>query len=144
MPKKILCATDGTEVSHKAEAFAAKIARLVGAELTFVHVSEVNPSELTPVATSWETIIPEEVAAREHNVLQHAEEVARLHGYSSGRYLTVRSRDVAKAVVALAEKEGFEHIVAGSNGREGIPRFLLGSVAAAIIQKAHCPVTVVR
>lgn len=141
---KILCATDGADVSRKAEAFAAKMAKVFGFEVTFIYVSPVNPSELTSVAASWETMIPEEVVAREHDVLQHAEQVARLQGCQTCRYVTMRSRDVAGAIVALAEKEGFEHIITGSNARTGIPRFLLGSVAAGIIQKAHCPVTVVR
>jgi nucleotide-binding universal stress UspA family protein len=56
----------------------------------------------------------------------------------------LHSRDTAAAIVDYAETHGIDHIVTGSSGRVGIPRFVLGSVAGEIIHRAHCPVTVVR
>ena len=47
-------------------------------------------------------------------------------------------------IVSLAEEEGAGLIVMGSRGQGGIQRALMGSVSAAVVQHAHCPVLVVR
>ena len=52
--------------------------------------------------------------------------------------------DIAEAIVTYAEKNHYHHIIAGSVGRTGIARHVVGSVAADIITRAHCPVTIVR
>ncbi|MEH6358011.1 MAG: universal stress protein [Pseudomonadales bacterium] len=141
--KKILCTTDETEVSRKAEAFAAQMAKGVGAELHYVHVSKVTSDDLkTP--GHLDVVIIEEVDARNHLTLQKATESAKANGISNATFLTLNGRDVAKAVIEYAEKNGCDHIVTGSNGRVGIPRLVMGSVSGDIIHKAHCPVTVIR
>jgi nucleotide-binding universal stress UspA family protein len=46
-------------------------------------------------------------------------------------------------VIADASKD-FELVVVGSHGREGLDRFLLGSVSHAIVHHVACPVLVIR
>ena len=139
---KILCATDETEASRKAEKFAVRLAKALSAELCYLYVSPVTKDDLSR-HTSTDVTILKVIEAREHSVLAHAEQAARDQGYQA-RCAMVRSHRLAKAIVAYAEKEGFDHIVTGSSGYTGIPRFVLGSTASDIIQRAHCPVTVVR
>jgi len=140
---KILCTTDETEVSRKAEVFAADLARSTGAELHYVHVSPVTSDDLkTP--GQFDTIILEEVEARDHEVLKHAQGVAAEKGLTGAVCLTLHSHKVADAVIEYAEANDCDHIVTGSNGRVGVPRLVMGSVSGDIIHKAHCPVTVVR
>ena len=139
---KILCATDETEASRKADKFAAQLAKALNAELCYVYVSPVTKDDLSR-HTSTDVTILEVIEAREHSVLAQAEQTARDQGYKA-RYTLLRGHRLAKTVVAYAEKEGFDHIVTGSTGYTGIPRFVLGSTAGDIIHKAHCPVTVVR
>jgi len=38
----------------------------------------------------------------------------------------------------------FDLVVVGSHGREGLDRFLLGSVSHAIVHHVDCPVLVIR
>jgi nucleotide-binding universal stress UspA family protein len=141
--KKILCTTDETEVSRKAEGFACEMAKALGAELHFVHVSPVTPNDLkTP--GNFDAVILEEVDARNHEVLKKASETAKHCGISDAIFLTLSGHDTAKVVVNYAETEGCDMIVTGSNGRVGVPRLIIGSVSSSIIHKAHCPVTVVR
>lgn len=48
------------------------------------------------------------------------------------------------AILQEAEDWGADYIVLGSHGRKGLQKFLLGSVAEAILGYASCPVEVVR
>lgn len=141
--RKILCTTDETEVSRKAGVFAAQLAKSVGAQLHYVHVSPVTSDDLkTP--GQFDTVILEKVEARDHDVLKHATAVAAENDIADAVCLTLHSHDVAKAVIEYAEANACDHIVTGSNGRVGVPRLVMGSVSGDIIHKAHCPVTVVR
>lgn len=141
--RKILCATDKTEVSRKGEMFAVEIAKALQAELGFIYVTPMTESERSgPHGPS--TVILEAIEARQFEVLAHAEKVAQDSGIPNVRCVAVRSLDISRAIVEHAESEGYDHIVTGSTGRVGIPRFFLGSVANNIIHHAHCPVTVVR
>ncbi len=50
----------------------------------------------------------------------------------------------AEVIVAEAQAEQADLIVAGTRGRSGIGHLLLGSVAEAVIRKAPCPVLAVQ
>jgi len=53
-------------------------------------------------------------------------------------------KEIAKTIVDYAEKNSYHHIIMGTAGLTGAKRFLIGSVAADVVNLAHCPVTVVR
>lgn len=57
------------------------------------------------------------------------------------RIMQGRARD---AILQEAEDWEADYIVLGSHGRTGIQKFLLGSVAEALLGHASCPVEVVR
>ena len=50
----------------------------------------------------------------------------------------------ARTIVDYAEQEDVDAVVVGSNGREGISRILLGSVAETVVRRSPVLVTVVR
>jgi nucleotide-binding universal stress UspA family protein len=52
--------------------------------------------------------------------------------------------DPAGEIVRIATEEQVEMIVLGTHGRTGMVRFLMGSVAEAIVRRAPCPVLVYR
>lgn len=56
----------------------------------------------------------------------------------------VREGDPRSAIVDEAGEWGADLIVVGSHGRTGVKRWLLGSVAGAIVSHAPCSVEVVR
>ena len=60
------------------------------------------------------------------------------------RTYTTASFAMDEAIVGYAERNGYHHIIVGSEGRTGAKRMLLGSVAEDVVTRAHCPVTVVR
>jgi nucleotide-binding universal stress UspA family protein len=49
-----------------------------------------------------------------------------------------------QAIISYAKEWGADLIMVGSHGRGAMSRFLLGSVAQAVLRGAHCPVEVVR
>ena len=50
----------------------------------------------------------------------------------------------ARTIVRYADDHDVDGIVIGSHGRDGIARYLLGSVAETVVRRAGVPVTVVR
>ena len=49
----------------------------------------------------------------------------------------------ADAILEYADERGVDQIVMGSEGRSGVSRMLLGSIAEAVTRRATVPVTVV-
>lgn len=47
-------------------------------------------------------------------------------------------------VLALADDVQADLVVIGTHGRTGLERLLVGSVASAVLERAHCPVLVTR
>jgi nucleotide-binding universal stress UspA family protein len=50
----------------------------------------------------------------------------------------------ARAIVEFCDENDVDGVVIGSHGREGLARFLLGSVAETVVRRSGVPVTVVR
>ncbi len=99
----------------------------------------------TPADTNagWDATTLDEAAAAKHGVLGLSQKAAKEQGLQAG-YTVLKSFKIVSAIINYADKEGYNHIICGTTGRSGIPRFLIGSVASGILHKAHCPVTVVR
>jgi len=142
--EKVLCATDHSKASQKAEVFAANLARKVGAELIYVYVSHITEKDMEPKASRSSITILKDVALKEHEVLAHAREVANDAGIPNANSVLLRSHKIASKIVEYAEQEKVDHIVVGTAGSRGLKRLTLGSVADKIIAKVDCPVTVIR
>ncbi|GAB6879938.1 universal stress protein [Halorubrum gandharaense] len=145
MTKRILVPVDGSEWSEEALTFAAE--EWPDAELTLLHV--INPAEST---TGAEGGFPGAVeqwyeAARERgkNLLSGA--AGRVGRDVETRLEVGRPAPTILAVAAGDQDEGdepFDHIVLGSQGRTGLSRVVLGSVAESVVRKSEIPATVVR
>lgn len=57
---------------------------------------------------------------------------------------TLEVGEPARTIVRYADGHGIDGIVIGSHGRDGLARYLLGSVAETVVRRAGVPVTVVR
>ena len=58
--------------------------------------------------------------------------------------VTVYAGDVAGSILQAAEQFQPDLIVLATHGRVGLAHFVLGSVAEAVVRRAHCPVLTVR
>lgn len=80
---------------------------------------------------------------RETAVRKHADTFLADHGYE-GVTFDVRVGQPGHEICTYAKKTDSDLIVISSHGYHGIKRFLLGSVAEAVIRHAEVPVLVLR
>jgi nucleotide-binding universal stress UspA family protein len=119
---EVLFATDYSDASRAAGRLAADLARRFGARLHVVHavppVTDPGPPErLAEVVAALGTgldVVPAVVFGRP-----------------------------AREIVAYASRHGIDMIVVGTHGRRGVSRAVLGSVSAAVVRRARCPVLTV-
>lgn len=139
---RILLATDGSPSAASATHEAVELARATSWPLTIVTVWHLPVTgfayePLVAVPEVEETV--RESAAR---ALDAAATVARAAGLEPE---TVLADGVpADEICALAEHRGVALIVIGSHGWGPVRRLLFGSVSAAVLHHAPCPVLVVR
>ncbi|AGB36921.1 universal stress protein [Natronococcus occultus] len=56
----------------------------------------------------------------------------------------IEAGNPAQTIIRYAETNDVSQIVIGSHGKQGIARFLLGSVSETVVRRSPVPVTVVR
>ncbi|HVX35115.1 MAG TPA: universal stress protein [Hyphomicrobium sp.] len=137
MVHKILCAVDGTTHSDKAVQFAAELANKLGSKLTIASVNVMIGG-----ARTGAMYIKDDKEVQE--ALDTAAKKAAAAGVKNVDTAYLRSREAAAGVVAYAEQEDCDIIVAGTGDKHGLSRLVLGSVAADIAGRAHCTVIVAR
>ncbi|HEV8390402.1 MAG TPA: universal stress protein [Dongiaceae bacterium] len=139
--ERLLCATDGSPPSEKAVAYTATLAEELGRPLTFLLVAD-GALETAPEVWDEKRVKAEDLPPDKE--LLAALKTALQHKLLSVRLVRAYGSDPAEAIVSYAERNGYRHIIVGSEGRTGAKRMLLGSVAEDVVTRAHCPVTVVR
>ena len=134
--RRILCPIDlFAERSADAVAFASRITEQNGAELYLLNVCSTL---MTPPGSS-----SKEVCAIEDSARCRLDEFAKKHLHGVRYTVMVTTGDFAERILAVQEGLEAELIVMGTHGRQGMPRFFLGSVAEQVIRAAHCPVLTV-
>lgn len=131
--KKILFPTDFSHLSDAAMEEATSLARDRGAKLIIVHVEE-PPAAYGGGEMYYGLPDPDDQALREMlaAVKPTDENIQYEHRLLTG--------DPASEVVRLAEEENVDLIIMATHGRTGLMRFLMGSVAEAIVRRSPCPV----
>jgi nucleotide-binding universal stress UspA family protein len=141
--ERILVATDFSAASERAWAVAQQLAGPLGAELILFHVVIEAP------------LFSEGPFTMEHarSVFSKAREWANttLGEWTAAATASgLRARSIVgtgaphKEIIATAGLEHANLIVMGTQGRGGLDRALLGSVAERVLRLAPCPVLTVR
>lgn len=138
--KKIMVATDGSELVKKAVDTAVEISRLSGAKLYAVYV--VVPATHSPRDFGWEKAAMEHFRKEGESATRYVENIAKPAGVKVESVLL--EGHPADRIVEFAEQQGIEMIVMGTLGKTGLDRFLLGSVAENVVRHSKTPVMVVR
>ena len=148
MYKRILIATDGSELSEKGLAKGLELAQGLDAEVDIVTVSEPWAVGMYD-AMGWSVGYmnsPEYKADREENaqkILQPALAMAQAQQVRANG-VHVLDRYAADGVIDVAEERASELIVMTSHGRRGVTRVLLGSQTAEVLARSSIPVLVIR
>lgn len=147
MYKRILVATDGSELSSKAVQSAIALAGLSGAALVALKVVPRYPRAYMegslPVDTQNIKKIEAQWAASAQAEVDAVRAEASAQGVSA-KAVVAKSDLVAEALIAAAKKHKCDLIVMASHGRKGIKRLLLGSETQHVLTHSHIPVLVLR
>jgi nucleotide-binding universal stress UspA family protein len=141
---RVLLALDGSVASDVASQAVEAIAWPAATTIEVVGVVEPL-AQLTPpvVLTTPDDVSVDERAARElDGVLQAAVASISETGVAARRRLGVGRP--ATLIVELASELRAELVIVGSRGRGPLASMLLGSVSAEVVDRAPCPVLVVR
>jgi Universal stress protein UspA and related nucleotide-binding proteins len=142
-PRRILAATDFSDVSTNAMRFAVAIAQKFQSRISVIYAEPfLPPLEVMqgPVDFYFENI-PEMKQALERRLLDYAD--THIAGVA-GTETDVVIDSPAGAIVSSAEKLDADLIVMGTHGRSGLRRALLGSVAESVVHETNRPVLTVR
>jgi nucleotide-binding universal stress UspA family protein len=137
----IFVPVDFSPSSLNALNFAVSLARRLGASIVLVHVLD-----LIYVSGRLDSRRLRSLRAEAH---EDAERLLaglakrRVRPHVPVRHHLLKGTPSAK-IVEMASRNGADLIVMGSEGRGGMKRFLVGSVAERVIHQAHCPVLFVR
>ncbi len=136
--KMILCPIDFDENSEMALDKAVEIARHFDSGLILVHVLPLvlTLGEVPPPAALYED--------RAKAARAKLAEIANKKLAGLKNELHVYTGDVIGSILHAQNKHQCDLLVMATHGRSGLARMFLGSVAAAIVRKASCPVLTVR
>ena len=147
MYKRILVATDGSNLSKKAVGHAIALAKLCDAELVGLSVVARYPMSYFEGGIA---LAPEEVSRIEsqwmesgQSIVNAVKTVAAAKGVFA-KVVVSKSDLVAEAIIAAAKKHKCDLIVMASHGRKGIKRQLLGSETQHVLTHSTTPVLVLR
>jgi nucleotide-binding universal stress UspA family protein len=140
MIKRIMLATDGSAAAERAAATAASLARRYAAELIVVHAYLRVPSsqeEPRDAFVLYETY--DEALALVQNVAARMRElgVADVH-------TDIKDGPSAEVILHFATVYRPDLLVIGARGRGVWQGLALGSVSMALVERAACPVLVVK
>lgn len=135
MYERVLVPTDGSVGTAHVALQAIDLARQYGATLHVLHVID------DPGLVSGEGAV-DECRERGEQAVRRVEQIARVHDADATTEL--REGDPAETILAYADEIGADLIVAGTHGRSGVRRRVIGSVAERLVRHADCPVMTVR
>jgi nucleotide-binding universal stress UspA family protein len=137
MYERVLVPTDGSEGSANAAMRAIDLAQQYGAAIHVLHVVDSSGSSLVGDIRSGP-----DPAERGERAIEKIETMAEAHGIEVT--VGLREGDPADEILTYAEEIEADIIVAGTHGRSGIERRLIGSVAERLVRHANCPVLTVQ
>ncbi|EGW37742.1 universal stress protein [Desulfosporosinus sp. OT] len=142
MFKKILVPTDASEYSRRALKAAVELAQSIQAEVVLLHVS------YTPQAY-WGYTISYGITVTQEQLDQNGELAleATLTGIDCEQVVInkrVESGHPVTVIIEQIKKDDIDLIVMGSHGYGAITGSVLGSVSQRVLQRASCPVLIIK
>lgn len=145
---KTIVAIDESKFSEAAVELIARQQRPENAQLVLIHVVEpftfYFPPEITAEYASAPQIegLHKDRLEKGKGLLAAAADKLRKAGFAVETQLS--EGDVRSAIIDSATEKKADLIVVGSHGRQGLDRFLMGSVSEFVARHAPCSVEIVR
>ncbi|WP_374401351.1 universal stress protein [Niveibacterium sp.] len=140
---KILLATDGSAASLAAVDALLRAVKFFAAPPAIVLVTVHNPVPMTFATRHVETSALDRYYSDEGRIAM-APAASRLRAAGLSFEEQVLIGHPAETIVAFAVDRGCDWIWLGARGHSVLEKVLIGSVAARVVQLAHCPVMVAR
>ena len=146
--KKILIATDGSELANRAVAHGLKLAKELKVPVVVVTVTPMWSALEIAHGARLSTLNPveryqESAAFWAQKILNEADEQAKAAGVNF-ELIHLPDSAPAEGIIATAEKQGCDLIVMASHGRRGLGRLVLGSQANEVLAYSKVPTLIVR
>lgn len=144
MFKKLLVATDGSELSISAALRAIPLAKMAGAGMTVIFVQDTYP--YAGIGEANVIGLQDYIAAARAEGTRGAERVRDAAAAEGVKVetLVVEDHQPARGIVDAAANVGADLIVMGSHGRSGLAKLMVGSVAAKVLALSPLPVLVLK
>jgi nucleotide-binding universal stress UspA family protein len=136
MFETVVVATDGSTSADRAVTMALDLAERFDAAVHALSVVDTGDIAGTP-----DDVRDDLRTALERSSTEAVETVAKRHG---GIETAVREGDPVDEIVGYASDVDADLVAAGTRGRHGEGRFVLGSVAEDLVRTAPMPVLTVR
>jgi nucleotide-binding universal stress UspA family protein len=142
--RNIMVATDGSELVRKAVFTAIEVAKLNEAKLYAVNV--ISQGDYDSLVHSknkeWDMVVKDRLIAEGKDATSYVESVGKAANVKVESIIL--EGNPAEEIVDFAEENDIDLIVIGTQGRSGVQRFLIGSVAENVIRQSNVKVLVVR
>jgi nucleotide-binding universal stress UspA family protein len=142
MFKKILVPTDASEYSRRALELALELARLCKAEVELLHVTFTPQAYWGYMVSYGITVSQEELERNGELVLEAATTGIDTSGVTLKKIID--SGHPATIILDEIERENIDLVVMGGHGYGPITGSVLGSVSQRVLQRAECPVMIVK
>lgn len=147
MFKHILSPTDGSTLSVEATRQAARLAKTLGAKITFFYARPDYPVSFYGEGALIDPTTPEQfsaaTAAQAKEILDAASVMARELGVECDARSEVGDTPW-QAIIEAADKCAADVIFMASHGRRGLSSLLLGSETQRVLTHSKIPVLVFR
>jgi len=135
--RKILFPTDFSGRSEYALRLATAVARDYDAGMVIMHVAP------PPLVVYGEGMIAEQPELYQKELKEKLDRVVPEDTGIRVEHVLAEG-DPATEVIRVARETGADLIIMATHGWTGLTRFLMGSVAEAVVRKAPCPVLTVK
>lgn len=136
--ENVLVPIDGSKASLKALNSAIEIAQMSGAQITILHVIPAIEESTKSRIEKFE----KQIEKQGQGILDDAATIAKKQKV---KFKTSLTRDSpGHAIVRLAKKGKFDHVVMSTTGTGSAQDDMLGSVSNYVVHKSEIPVYLIR
>jgi nucleotide-binding universal stress UspA family protein len=138
--KKILIPTDFSDCARQAAQMGIAMAKLAGAEILFLHLSEKGETSSHVPRTAGAPVGPS--LGYEKNELNEWVKTAEREGVKAIPLLVTNAGN--RKITDYVSSQGINMIVMGSHGATGIREWIIGSNTEGVIKSSTVPVLVIK